>query len=82
MYLTHTHTHTTLSLKQREMRDQTLDLRSLSTWSDPVPLVLPEALQSVHANLQPIGHHAQLHGTVTHICDGKHSNLPTSKNTS
>lgn len=47
-------------------------LEPYSTWSDPVPLVLPEALQGVHAALQPIGHHAQFHGTVTHICNTKH----------
>lgn len=42
-----------------------------STWSNPVPLVLPEALQGVHAVLQPIGHHAQFDGTVTGICNRK-----------
>lgn len=44
------------------------------TWCDPVPLVLLEALQGVNATLQPVGHHAQLHRAVPHICGGQRRN--------
>lgn len=61
----------------RGLKSAVSSYRSI-TWSDPVPFILPEALQAVHAALQPIGHHAQFHRTVTGLCNREHPDiLPT-----